>query len=185
MTRKEMLQSVEMLAVCFRTHSGSGTDCDVRDKKAIDVAAVRAAIDALFAERDALTRQMALRRELQSETDADLAALREAVRCADEMRARARIDYGIAVECRLCGSTTGVHALVYEIATRTNGGCTCPCATYDAARAKVATASDTPPHPRHSRPAIRTSVVLARAAGSPCPKAVATSTPIGVTPARK
>ena len=74
-------------------------------------------------------------------------ALRDVVRCADELRARARIDYGIAVECRLCGSTTGVHALVYEIATRTNGGCTCPCATYDAARAKVATASDTPPHP--------------------------------------
>jgi len=53
MTREAMLQSIEMLAVCFRSHSGSPIDNDVRDKKAIDVAAVRADIEALFAERDA------------------------------------------------------------------------------------------------------------------------------------
>ena len=129
-----MLQSVEMLAVCFRTHSGSGTDCDVRDKKAIDVAAVRAAIDALFAERDALTRQMALRRELQSETDADLAALREAVRCARDYMHTDRCDVHLApppgVACLACVRECSALVEMAEAVGQALG-------PEDAARAKV------------------------------------------------
>ena len=77
MTREAMLQSIEMLAVCFRSHSGSPIDNDVRDKKAIDVAAVRADIEALFAERDVLREKLALHERRQvifEESDRDLRA---------------------------------------------------------------------------------------------------------------
>jgi len=66
-----------MLAVCFRSHSGSPIDNDVRDKKAIDVAAVRADIEALFAERDVLREKVTLHERRQvifEESDRNLRA---------------------------------------------------------------------------------------------------------------
>jgi len=77
MTREAMLQSIEMLAVCFRSHSGSPIDHEVRDKKANEVAAARADIEALFAERDVLREKLALHERRQvifEESDRDLRA---------------------------------------------------------------------------------------------------------------